>query len=156
MLLFTIYESPNWYLLDTYINIAGFQKDTMQDLHRCTVHRCTVYNTLDVIGKKWNLLVILSIHKGHASEKRYNQIKKELHGITAKILSARLTELVAAGLIRKRLDNSTTPAGAWYSLTNAGESLIPIIMNIKEWGLIWKFKSKDCEGMICVDCESKL
>jgi DNA-binding HxlR family transcriptional regulator len=113
---------------------------------------CTVYNTLNLIGKKWVLLIILSINKGDKDQRRYSQIKKDLHGITGKILSLRLKELEKNRLIKKNKDISIIPNKTYYSLTRSGKSLLKIIKDIKTWGLNWNFPNKICSSTLCRNC----
>ncbi|MBN1792919.1 helix-turn-helix transcriptional regulator [Candidatus Woesearchaeota archaeon] len=112
---------------------------------------CTVYRTLDVIAKKWSLLVILSLHKGGGSN-RYSQIKRDLKGITGKMLSARLKELEAEGVIRKSKDSLRGEVVCSYALTPGGDDLVEVIMGIKEWGLRWRGGSEKCGKTLCRYC----
>ena len=114
---------------------------------------CTIYKTLDIVGKKWSLLIILSIYKGKSKEKRYSKIKKDLHTITPKILSTRLKELEKEKIIRKKIDSSSIPISTYYSLTECGTALIKIIQDLKKWGLEWKFKNKECTSTFCKQCK---
>lgn len=117
---------------------------------------CTVYSTVDIVSKKWSLLIILSIHRSMNSSKRYNEIKKDLNNITPKILSLRLKELEMEGVIKRNIDNSHIPIKVYYSLTNSGKDLIKIIQDIKQWGLKWKKTSprirKICDKTMCKHC----
>lgn len=115
---------------------------------------CTIYNTLDILGKRWALLILLELYKGESKEKRFNELKKGLGGITPKILSLRLSELEEEGLIRKHIDNSKIPIKCEYSLTESGEDFINIIQEIKKWGLKWKFDNPACVATYCKQCQS--
>ena len=48
---------------------------------------CAVYKTVDFIGKRWTLLILLELYKGENKWKRYNELKRNLMSITPKILS---------------------------------------------------------------------
>ena len=117
---------------------------------------CTIYNTLDILGKRWSLLILLELFKGENKQKRFNEIKKGLGDITPKILSLRLSELEEEGLIEKNINNSKIPIKCEYSLTESGEDFIRIIQEIKEWGLKWKFDNPKCEATYCKQCQSAL
>lgn len=116
--------------------------------------KCTIYNTLEIVGKKWSLLILLELYKGESEHKRFNEIKRGLMGITPKILSLRLQELENQGLVKKDIDNSTIPIKCDYSLTESGKDFIHIIQEIKEWGLKWKFSNTTCAATYCKQCES--
>ncbi|MDY1591614.1 MAG: helix-turn-helix domain-containing protein [Methanofastidiosum sp.] len=62
---------------------------------------CTIYKTLNIMGEKWSLLILLELYRGETNEKRFNELKRGLKGITPKILSLRLSELEEQGLIKK-------------------------------------------------------
>ncbi len=113
---------------------------------------CTVYKTVDIISKKWSLLILLELYKGKGT-KRYTEIKKSIPDITPKILSQRLAELKNLGLIEKRTYSETVPIRCEYSLTESGRSIITIIKDIKKWALKWKIKNKACETKDCSTCE---
>ncbi len=113
---------------------------------------CTIYKTADIIGKKWTLLIFLELHKGQNGFKRFNELKKKLNGITHKILSYRLKELEEKGLVERRVDDSTSPIISEYRLTDSAKDFIPIIQQIKKWGLKWKVNNKECESTMCKNC----
>jgi len=117
---------------------------------------CTIYNTLDIVGKKWSLLILLELYRGEVKEKRFNELKRGLKGITPKILSIRLSELEGQGLISKNIDNTNVPIKCEYSLTESGEDFINIIQEIKQWGLRWKFNNPVCALTYCKHCELAL
>lgn len=114
---------------------------------------CTVYKTVDVIGKKWSLLIILSIYKGKNKKMQYSEIKKELKTITPKILSKRLKELTDDEILIKEIDTQKVPLNTYYLLSESGKKLIPIIQDIKKWGLMFKFNNKECETTFCRQCK---
>lgn len=116
------------------------------------VEECTVYKTIDLIGKKWSLLIILSIYKAENNKIRYTNIKNDLNQITGKVLSKRLKELEDEKIITKSVDSSKIPINTFYSLTDSGEALIKIINEIKKWGLEYKFKNEDCKATFCKNC----
>ncbi|NMC58791.1 MAG: helix-turn-helix transcriptional regulator [Candidatus Methanofastidiosa archaeon] len=117
---------------------------------------CTIYKTLDILGKRWTLLILLELYKGEKAQKRFNELKNRLGNITPKILSLRLSELENEGLIQKNIDNSKIPIKCEYSLTESGEDFIHIIQEIKEWGLKWKFDNPKCAGTYCKQCQAAL
>lgn len=114
-----------------------------------TMGECTVYKTADIIGKKWSLLIILSIYK--QKKPRFNEIKRELKEITSKMLSERLKDLESENIIKRTVE-SGIPLKTYYELTPSGKGLIKIIDDIKSWGLKWKFKNNECSSTLCRQC----
>lgn len=94
---------------------------------------CPISYTLSMVGGKWKwvLMWILST-KGI---QRYGEIQKCLPNITHKILIQHLKELEANGLISRK-EYSQVPPKVEYSLTEKGQTLIPILELMSEWGSI--------------------
>lgn len=87
--------------------------------------------TLSIISGKWKLKIIyLLICMGTV---RYGVLKKDIEGITHKMLSSQLKELQNKGIIIRK-QYMQIPPKVEYSLTKKGESLIPIVKSICEWG----------------------
>ena len=114
---------------------------------------CTIYKTASFVGKRWTLLILLELYKGDSRWKRYSEIKKNVLGITPKLLSLRLKELEREKLIIRRIDSSSFPVKCEYTLTKSGEDFVRIIKDMKKWALKWKIKNKICEGRDCRNCE---
>ncbi len=115
--------------------------------------QCTVYRTVDLISKKWTLLIILELFRGGKEKKRYSEIKRSIPRITPKILSERLKELAEEEVIIKEIDYSEIPIKTFYSLTESGKDLVQVVQDIKKWGLKWKFENEVCSGTYCENCE---
>ncbi|MCI1581571.1 MAG: helix-turn-helix transcriptional regulator [Clostridium beijerinckii] len=94
---------------------------------------CPISYTLSIVGGKWKwvLMWILST-KG---TQRYGEIRKLLPNITHKILIQHLKELEANGLISRK-EYSQVPPKVEYSLTEKGQTLIPILELMSDWGSI--------------------
>ncbi|RNI14556.1 transcriptional regulator [Methanohalophilus sp. RSK] len=113
---------------------------------------CTLYKMMDIIGKRWTLCILLELHKGDKYQKQFNELKAMLGDITPKMLSTRLKELEAHGLVEKELDSSAIPVKSFYSLSESGQEFIEIIKEIKGWGLKWKFDNPLCIVSDCKYC----
>ncbi len=122
------------------------QKDTMHN-------SCTVYRTADFMGKRWTIPLLLELHKGRSTWKRYSLIKSRLPDITPKVLSARLKELAREGMVLRRTDATNFPVKCEYRLSKSGEGFIGIIKSMKKWALRWKIRNKACESADCKNCE---
>jgi DNA-binding HxlR family transcriptional regulator len=90
---------------------------------------CPVACTLDLIGDRWTLLVLRDMWAG---KQRYSEFLASPEGIATNILSARLAWLVQQGLVRRE-----PPRGraSTYELTKKGESLVPVLTALRDWGL---------------------
>ena len=113
---------------------------------------CTVYKTVDMVAKKWTMVILLELYRGGGGPKRYNEIKSSLREITPKVLSTRLKELEKDQFITKKIDTSSFPIKTEYTLTQMGLEFIKVIQDIKEWALKWKVDNKVCERLDCKNC----
>ena len=64
---------------------------------------------------------------------RYSELKRAIPSITHKMLSAQLKELEADGIVT-RTEYQQVPPKVEYSLTEFGESIIPILNAMCDWG----------------------
>jgi DNA-binding HxlR family transcriptional regulator len=86
-------------------------------------------DALELVGDKWSLLVIREIGLGVP---RFEGIRTQT-GAPRQILTARLRKLETVGVIERR-QYSDHPPRHEYVLTKAGEQLLPVLANLREWG----------------------
>jgi DNA-binding HxlR family transcriptional regulator len=91
---------------------------------------CPLQGVIDVISKKWSLLIINTI--GNNRRIRFNQIMDTLQGISPKTLSATLKELQNEGLIQRE-SFAEIPPRVEYTLTTDGVELRKSIIPLLEW-----------------------
>ena len=91
---------------------------------------CGIARALDVIGERWALLVVRELILG---PKRFSDLRAGLPNIGPDVLSARLRELEAAGLLRRRT-LAPPAASRVYELTDRGRALEPVLHALGEWG----------------------
>lgn len=87
--------------------------------------------TLSVIGGKWKMLILYSIAEHQPV--RYNELQRKIGKITYKTLSVQLKELEADGLLT-RVEYPQIPPKVEYSLSPKGESLMPVLDAMCDWG----------------------
>jgi DNA-binding HxlR family transcriptional regulator len=92
---------------------------------------CGIARALDVVGERWALLVVRELLLG---PQRFTDLRHALPGASSNLLTDRLRELDAHGVIhRHRLP---PPAGSWvYDLTPWGRELEPIVLALGAWGI---------------------
>jgi DNA-binding HxlR family transcriptional regulator len=90
---------------------------------------CGLAHALELIGERWAMLVLRELAYG---PRRFSELKADLQGISANVLTQRLTELEARGLVRKlRLP---PPASVQvYEATEWGLEAIPMIAALGRW-----------------------
>jgi len=92
---------------------------------------CGIAHALDLVGERWALLVVRELLLG---PKRFTDLRAGLPGVSANILSQRLRELEADGVIERR--TLPPPAGsAVYELTPRGRELEPVVLALGRWGV---------------------
>lgn len=93
--------------------------------------KCSVIYALELIGGKWKLPVIWKLSKQNSM--RYNELKRNLDGITNIMLTRTLQDLEQHGLVLRREYNQIPPR-VEYSLTESAKELIPALEIIGAWG----------------------
>ncbi len=96
---------------------------------------CPLEGIIDIISKKWALLIVNEI--GNHRRIRYNDLMKEIHGISPKMLADTLKELVKHNLVKREAFNEIPPR-VDYILTKDGEDLRQAIIPILQWALAKK------------------
>ena len=91
---------------------------------------CPVELTVGFIGDKWKILIIRDLLTG---TKRFGELKKSLNNITQKVLTNKLREMEASGLVKRKVYPEVPPR-VEYSLTDTGLSLKPILDSMVELG----------------------
>ncbi|NUO60358.1 MAG: redoxin family protein [Hamadaea sp.] len=93
---------------------------------------CGVAQTVNVLGDGWSVLILRDIARGH---QRFDDLVAEL-GISRKVLTERLTGLIADGVLRRE-PYQTGPVRYAYELTEAGRELIGVVVALQDWGDRW-------------------
>lgn len=96
----------------------------------CAQALLPVRDALDIINGKWKIPIIIALVYGN---KRFKEMEREIHGITAKMLSKELKDLEMNELV-KRTVYDTSPVTVEYSLTAYGKSLKKVIDELRQWG----------------------
>lgn len=115
-----------------------------QALYKSKFDKCPLTYALNLIGGKWRLPIIWALNKNGTM--RYNELKREVSGITNMMLTQTLKELESHDII-EREQFMEVPPRVEYSLTDKGEELIPALKALAGWGS----KMKDNEIKHTVD-----
>ena len=97
---------------------------------------CPVATTVQLIGSKWKLLILRNLL---ARPWRFNELKKNLEGISQKVLTDSLRSLEEDGIVTRTVYPEVPPR-VEYSLSELGESMRPIISAMEQWGLGYQAK----------------
>ncbi len=95
---------------------------------------CPVATTVQLIGSKWKLLILRNLFN---RPWRFNELRKDLDGISQKVLTDTLRSMEEDGLIT-RTAYPEVPPRVEYALSELGESMRPIIKAMEEFGIYYK------------------
>ena len=95
---------------------------------------CPVATTVSVIGSKWKLLIIRNLR---SRPWRFNELKRDLDGISQKVLTDSLRAMEDDGIITRTVYPEVPPR-VEYALSELGESMSPILDAMQQWGAAYK------------------
>ncbi|RXJ04518.1 HxlR family transcriptional regulator [Anaerobacillus alkaliphilus] len=95
------------------------------------VFHCEKELTLSIIGGKWKMLILW--HLGKEGTKRFSELKSLMPAITQRMLVNQLRELEEDNIVARKV-YPVVPPKVEYSLTAQGETLMPILDSMYEWG----------------------
>lgn len=91
---------------------------------------CPVATTVRLIGSKWKLLILRNLFM---RPWRFNELKRDLEGISQKVLTDSLRSMESDGIIIRTAYPEVSPR-VEYSLSALGESMRPIMNTMEQWG----------------------
>jgi DNA-binding HxlR family transcriptional regulator len=94
---------------------------------------CPVCRTAEIVCGKWTLLVIRDLAEGRS---RFCELERSLHGISPRTLSLRLRALEEEGIVERQTFPEVPPR-VEYALTDKGLALVPLIEDMRTYGLQW-------------------
>jgi len=96
------------------------------------IYHCPVEAAIDVIGGRWKAPILWWLSQ---RTYRFAELRRQIPGITEKMLAQQLRELEADGIVHRRV-YPTVPPKVEYSLTEYGRSLKRALKAICEWGAV--------------------
>ena len=100
---------------------------------------CPVESTLQMISGKWKSVIIYHLIK--QKNCRFNELQKLMPNCSRRMLSLQLKELENDQIISKTVYPSVPPKTS-YRLTNIGNSLTPLILEMEKWGVMYNLDHK--------------
>ena len=95
---------------------------------------CPVATAVELIGGKWKLLIIRNLR---VRPWRFNELQRDLDGISQKVLTDSLRQLIDDGLVY-RYDFKQMPPKVEYGLTDLGKKLLPVMDSLANFGDFYK------------------
>lgn len=103
----------------------------------CSALLLAVGDALYAVGGKWKLRVIIGLSGGN---KRFNELRRVLPGISARVLSNELKELEMNGFVKRTVYAEASPVMVEYELTEYSSSLKDVVSSLSEWGTMHREK----------------
>jgi DNA-binding HxlR family transcriptional regulator len=100
-----------------------------------------LHRAFGFLGKRWNGVLLGTLVQGPAG---FAELKRAVTGISDSVLSERLAELTAAGLVSRTVAEGP-PVAVSYRVTAAGEALIPALDALSDWARA-NLPEADCRG----------
>ena len=95
---------------------------------------CPVATAVSLIGGKWKLLIIRNLKE---RPWRFNELQRDIEGISQKVLTDSLRQMIDDGLV-SRHDYQEIPPKVEYGLTELGKEMLPIIDALADFGNYYK------------------
>ena len=95
---------------------------------------CPVATAISLVGGKWKLLIIRNLR---TRPWRFNELQRDLDGISQKVLTDSLRQMMNDGLVNRH-DYKEMPPKVDYSLTKLGERMLPVIDALADYGNYYK------------------
>ena len=94
---------------------------------------CPIEYAVSLLSGKYKLRILWALIQ--ESPKRFKVLEREIKGISPTMLTSQLRELEADGLIGREVF-ATVPPTVEYKLTEFGQTILPMMEEIKKWGLV--------------------
>lgn len=95
---------------------------------------CPVATAVSIIGGKWKLLIIRNLKE---RPWRFNELQRDIEGISQKVLTDSLRQMIDDGLVYRN-DYQEIPPKVEYGLTELGKEMLPIIDALADFGNYYK------------------
>lgn len=91
---------------------------------------CPVETVVRMLSNKWRVLIVRNLLHGPC---RFNELRKNIRGVSQGVLTSNLREMESLGLVSRRVF-AEIPPHVEYSLTPLGRSMEPILNSMADWG----------------------
>lgn len=114
--------------------------------------RCPLEYGLKIFGGKWKsrIICVLAAYKSL----RYSHLRKEMSNITDAVLASTLKELISDNIIN-RISFDEIPPHVEYSLTEKGQSVVPILQSICRWSGVFYKEDTNATMTQCQKCDHR-
>jgi DNA-binding HxlR family transcriptional regulator len=105
----------------------------MFDVSQCSEIQCPIQFVVGLLGNKWSILILRELF---VRDRRTHELLTAVPGISTKVLTQRLRELEAHGIVDRRV-YAEIPPRVEYSLTAKGRQIQPVMVSLHQVGSQW-------------------
>lgn len=110
----------------------------MSEIQNNRHYQCPVEATLEVVGGKWKPIILWQLR---TEKLRFSRLQQSMQGISPKMLTKQLRELEQDGIILREV-YPEIPSKVEYSLTEFGETVLPVLDALCQWGI--EYLRREC------------
>jgi len=110
--------------------MAKIKENSTNSHNKRFLTTCDMTYAVQLMGGRWKLLIMMNLEKGPL---RFSELRKRIEYITERMLTLQLREMESDGLL-KRTIYAEVPPRVEYELTSIGTELIPVCMQLSNWG----------------------
>jgi DNA-binding HxlR family transcriptional regulator len=103
----------------------------MSDVVIEKISDCPVTTAIGIIAGKWKPTILCELRDG---PRRFSDLKREIPGISEKVLTAHLRDLEADGIVSRREFREGAVLATEYAFTDYGRTLTPALTALADWG----------------------
>ncbi|MBN1530030.1 MAG: winged helix-turn-helix transcriptional regulator [Thermoleophilaceae bacterium] len=115
------------------VSSSGTRTSEVQDAEGREACCSAYHHAVELVGKRWTGAILFVLMDGPA---RFSEVKHLVPDLSDRLLSERMKELEAEGIVSRRVVDDT-PVRVEYSLTVKGEALEPAVRALKLWARTW-------------------
>jgi DNA-binding HxlR family transcriptional regulator len=112
---------------------TGTRTAEVQDAERRETCCSAYHQAVELVGKRWTGAILFVLMDGPA---RFSEVKQLVPDLSDRLLSERMKELEAEGIVSRRVMDET-PVRVEYALTVKGQALEPAVRALKLWARTW-------------------
>lgn len=119
--------------------MSKIKEKSTNNQNRKFLSDCDMTYAVEVIGGRWKILILVNLANGPL---RYSELKRKIEKVTERMLTLQLREMESDGIV-KRTVFAEVPPRVEYEITPIGEKLVPICLQLSDWGTLHRETTKN-------------
>jgi len=92
---------------------------------------CPLDTTIKILSGRWKTIILNRLMK---ESLHFNELARRIPNASRRMLALQLHELVEAGVVERTVEAELAPVHIYYSLTEQGQKLLPVVWSMNAWG----------------------